>query len=351
MLACRTTSSPSFRFLPERRRRIDDDLAGFAIHDHGSSGRDSSTHVMQAHDRRHAERARKDGRMVRAASGVGREALDPRPIELGHDRRRQFVGDEHARRVEVLQPVARTSLLVTEVHPQTAGNILQVALAFVQVRVVDIIEHRGRFIECTLHRPFGIDSFVADDGGRPPDENRIVQHQQLSVEDRGEVRAASRRDPPSNLLELPARPLARAFEGRQLARYAVRSHGEPKYLGALDRYQRRAHCDTRRYADAGQALHDASPNPDSTSATSSSTARASSDPSALTVSVVPRDAASSKIPMMLFPSMTFESRPTWIRDSNLVARWTNFAAARACSPSWFTTVTDRDVKLQNSQFE
>jgi hypothetical protein len=30
------------------------------------------------------------------------------------------------------------------------------------------------------------------------------------------------------------------------------------------------------------------------------------------------------------------------------ARWTNLAAARACMPNWFTTVTERDVILLGS---
>ena len=46
---------------------------------------------------------------------------------------------------------------------------------------------------------------------------------------------------------------------------------------------------------------------------------------------------------MLLPSISRPSRATRMRDSKRVARCTNFAAARACMPSWFTTVTLRDV--------
>ena len=71
--------------------------------------------------------------------------------------------------------------------------------------------------------------------------------------------------------------------------------------------------------------------------------RCSSAPSALIVIVVPRAAASSRMPMMLLPSISRASRATRTCAWNRVARWTNFAAARACMPSWFTTVTLRDV--------
>ena len=54
--------------------------------------------------------------------------------------------------------------------------------------------------------------------------------------------------------------------------------------------------------------------PIATSSTSASTAACSSAPSAEIVIVVPRAAASSRIPMMLLPSITFASRATRICD-------------------------------------
>src|ERR1043165_4882614 len=51
-------------------------------------------------------------------------------------------------------------------------------------------------------------------------------------------------------------------------------------------------------------------------------------------------AAGRRIPMMLFPSITFESRATRIFDVKRVARWTNLAAARACNPRALVTSTD-----------
>src|SRR6185436_12196815 len=124
-----------------------------------------------------------------------------------------------------------------------------------------------------------------------------------------------------------ARAHARALERGQLARDAIRSDGKTNDLRALNRDQRRTDGDAARDADALQAFHDSSPNPDSTSFTSASTAACSSRPSALIVMVVPRAAASSRMPMMLLPSITFESRVTRMWASNRVAKWTNRAAA------------------------
>src|SRR5262245_7897910 len=212
-----------------------------------------------------------------------------------------------------------------------------------QVWVVDAVEDGRGFVECALHGPFGIDALVTDDRRGAPDENRVVEHQQLCIEDSGQIGPARGGDATANLLELSPRSLTRPLEGGQLTRHPVRTDRKAEHLRPLNCDQCRTHRDARRYADAVQAFPDSSPNPDSTSSTRASTARSSSGPSAITVSVVPREAASNRIPMMLFPSMTFDSRPTRIRDSNRVARWTNLAAARAWSPSWFTTVTDRVV--------
>src|ERR1044072_2246089 len=202
-----------------------------------------------------------------------------------------------------------------------------------QIGIVDVVEDSRGFVECTLHRPFRVDPLVAHDRGGPSDDNRIVEHQQLLVGDGSEVGAVCRRDAPPDLLELSTRSLAGAFQRRQLARDTIGTDRETQYLRPLNRDERGTDCDPGGYANTVPAFHDSSPHPDATSSTSASTARSSSGPSAITVSVVPRDAAKSRIPMMLFPSMTFESRPTRIRDSNRVARCTNRAAARACSPS------------------
>src|SRR4030095_16361758 len=312
---------------------------GLSVDNHGRAGRHAPADVVKPDDGGDPERAREDRRVIRAAARIRREPLDSRPVELRHDRRGQLVSDEDARRIEILQPVSCPALVVTQVHPQPAGDIVQVALAFVQARIVDAVEHSRRFVERPLHGPFRIDAFVAHHCCRAPDQNRVVEHEQLRVENRGQIGAASGRDATPDLFELAARSLTGALERRELTRHPVWPDGKAQHLCPLNRDQRRPYGDAGRYADAVQALHDSSPNPDSTSSASAATARSSSGPSAITVSVVPREAANNKMPMMLFPSMTFESRPTRIRDSNPAARCTNLAAARAWSPRCFTEGT------------
>ena len=59
-----------------------------------------------------------------------------------------------------------------------------------QVRIVDVIEHGADLVERALHGPLGIDPFIRERPRRAPDQDRIVEHQQLRVEDGGEVGAA-----------------------------------------------------------------------------------------------------------------------------------------------------------------
>jgi hypothetical protein len=157
---------------------------------------------MQTDHGRNPERTRQDGGVVGAAARICRKTFDSCPVELSDDGWCQFIGDEHAGGVEILQSVARPTLLVTEVHTQTAGDVIQIAFPFVQIRIVDAIEHGGRFIERPLHGPFGVDSFVPNHCRRATNENRVVEHQQLGIEDGSEVGAPRRRDAPPDLLKL-----------------------------------------------------------------------------------------------------------------------------------------------------
>src|SRR4029078_12850004 len=133
-------------------------------------------------------------------------------------------------------------------------------------------EHRRDFVERALHGPFGVHALFADDRRGTADEHRGGPHQQLRIEERGEISAADLRDAVVNLLQLFARAHAGALERGQLTRDAIRSDGKTNDPRALNRDQRRTDGDAARDADALQAFHYSSPNPDSTSFTSASTA-------------------------------------------------------------------------------
>ena len=126
----------------------------------------SSARVVQADDRRHFERAREDRGVIGAAAGVGGEAADLRPVDLRRERRRQLVGDQHRRLVELAQQVARRRDALAQVHPQPADQIGDVALALAQVRIGDLVEDRAELVEHLLHRPLGVDALLADDARR-----------------------------------------------------------------------------------------------------------------------------------------------------------------------------------------
>ena len=71
--------------------------------------------------------------------------------------------------------------------PQPAGHVGDVVLALAQVLVLDAREDRAELFVGAMHRPRRIDALVADDLLGAADEQRIVEHQDLRVEDRGEL--------------------------------------------------------------------------------------------------------------------------------------------------------------------
>src|SRR5207248_4639836 len=131
---------------------------------------------------------------------------------------------------------------------------------------------------------------------------RIVEHQQLRVEHRRQLGTAAVGDPGADVGQLLAGPGAALAEPRQLVLDPALRDAVAQDLGALDEDDRPAGHHAGRDADAGQALHTPSSKPLSTSPASASTAACSSAPSAEMRIVVPRAAASSSKPMMLFPS-------------------------------------------------
>ena len=143
--------------------------------------------VVQADDRRHLERPRQDRGVIRAAAGVGREAADLGPVDLRGERRRQLVGDQHRRLVELAQQLARRRDALAQVHAQPADEIGDVALPLAQVRVGDLVEDRAELVEHLLHRPLGVDALLADDRRR----------RAAPASDRRASAAARRRAPPA----------------------------------------------------------------------------------------------------------------------------------------------------------
>ena len=72
---------------------------------------------------------------------------------------------------------------------QPADEIGHVALALAQIRVGHFVEHGAELVEDLLDRPLGVDPLFAHQFGRARHEHRIVEHQQLRVEERGQLAA------------------------------------------------------------------------------------------------------------------------------------------------------------------
>ena len=114
------------------------------------------------------------------------------------------------------------ALLVAQVHAQPAGDVVQVALALVQIRIVDLVEHGGDFVERALHGPLGVDALLHDDRRGAADEHRVVEHQQLRVEDGGEIGALAAPATRRRICSICSRDRARARSSADSSR-ATRS--------------------------------------------------------------------------------------------------------------------------------
>src|SRR5262249_8554649 len=152
-------------------------------------------------------------------------------------------------------------------------------LALPQVRIGDVVEYRPELLERPLDRPFGVDPLLADERGGAAHEHRVLEDEQLRVEDRGELRPTHLGDAGPDLLQLLAGARPCALERGELPCHALARHGKTNNLRPLDRDQRGSQRDAVRDSYSLQPLHVSSPNPDATSPQSASTALTSSGPS------------------------------------------------------------------------
>ena len=191
--------------------------------------------------------------MIRPAAGVGDERREPLPVELRDQRRGELVGDEHQRSFEVPEQIERIAV-GAQVHAQPADDVGDVALALAQVGVVDADRTAPRLRRA---RAASADSAfsrsVANDRRGPLDQHRIVEHQQLRVEQVGVVGAGGRRDALLDVLELLARLRARGIEPLELARRrAARGCGSAgRACRASPRARGRCRCRARRRVRSG----------------------------------------------------------------------------------------------------
>ena len=134
---------------------------------------------------------------------------------------------------------------VAKIHAQTSDDVADVPLSLFQVDIFTLIEHGGDFSKSTLERGSGIQLFGADDLGGTVDEHRIVEHQQLRVEQIRVLGARRFGDPLADVLQLLARLLAGLSQQLDFALDARRGNAEAKIARASPQYQRLANADSR----------------------------------------------------------------------------------------------------------
>ena len=197
---------------------IDDDLAGRAVDGDVRARRDHRAGVVQAGNGRNVQRSRQDGGVIGPAAGVGDERREHRPVQLRDHRRRDFVGDQHHRSVEALErdrPDRRP-----RAGSCRAGRRRRRRPPCARAgrrprrgrRTAEICSQRA------LQRRLGVQPLVADDRRGALDQHRVVEHQQLRVEQVGVVGAGRVGDPRLDVLDLLARSRPRLLQPLELAR-------------------------------------------------------------------------------------------------------------------------------------
>ncbi len=78
---------------------------------------------------------------MRRAADVADQAAHPRPVELRRNRRRQLVGDENQRRLELVDEVDERIAAGPQVALQPSADVREIADALAQPRVAFAREH------------------------------------------------------------------------------------------------------------------------------------------------------------------------------------------------------------------
>ena len=78
-----------------------------------------------------------------------------------------------------------------QVHGQPADDVGDVALALAQVGILGLVEERRDVLERALQRRLGVQPLGPDRLRRAPDEHRVVEHQELRVEEVGVLGAGA----------------------------------------------------------------------------------------------------------------------------------------------------------------
>ena len=117
--------------------------------------------------------------MVRRATDIAHQSTDFRPIELGRDGRRHFVGHDDEGAFEFLDQLDEWIAAGSQVALQPPADVRKVADALTQPDITLAREHGVQFANRPFQGPVCIDALGANQLIRSRNQNGVVEHQQL----------------------------------------------------------------------------------------------------------------------------------------------------------------------------
>ena len=315
---------------------IEDELARRAVDHDQLPGLDELAGVVQADDRRHVERSRQDGGVVRAAAGVGGEAADLGPVDLRRERRRQLVGDRApttrraraADRAAWPRPAAGSSCsrptrsATSPLRSRRYGSATSSNTALNSWNTC-----------CTAHSALTRCSRTMS--AARGTQHRIVEHQQLGVEERRQLGPRGRATRARMSTSCSRDRLAALVEPRELVLEPRRRDLIAQHLRALDQNDRPAA--TRRPATrrcrSGAAYVLAEAGLDQRGQRRRPRRARPRRRRVIVMVDAARRGQQQDAHDALAVHLAPIARHADAAPRYRVARWTNFAAARACMPS------------------
>ena len=198
--------------------------------------RRSANPAVQPDDGREAQRARHDRGVRRAAAHVRAERQDELPVEHRGVRRRQVVGEQDVRVIDLRQ---RGRLPAGEVHHHAAGHVVHIQAAFAQIGIVHLFEEAGVAVGHLLEDGLDVAPVVLERAQDLVDERAILDDQQMRVEDAGVLGPDGVGDLRLHVEDLRAREQQRGLEPGDLRRevlLADRVLGRGVLLRAVDEH-------------------------------------------------------------------------------------------------------------------
>ena len=130
--------------------------------------------------------------MIGPAAFVADQAGDPLPLELGDERRCQFVRDQDDRSIDVPEEIGGFSGRA-EVAAEARDDVGDVTLALAEIRIVAAVEERRNLLQGLLQRRLRVHALARNDLRGAIDEHPVIQHEELGVEQIAVFRPRRRR--------------------------------------------------------------------------------------------------------------------------------------------------------------